>query len=255
MKSHRIIRPAFSPLIALLSIVFQNLTKAEDFNTYYNESQHWPFYIHVNDTLESHNSDTPVTLKPSIAGILLRLDKQDEKAVIDFGRKGVHYIDLDKTDFAARWKDFKDNKVTKKFPNLINTIGDKTYKFKTDYLGRIPPEHFDQFKTIALLYVDPRQDESKQLVSELHARYLKASENRQSEIIMLPNRNDLNELFLSTPFTWPTLTFQMSVGYYKALAHNPETLPCIVVCDKEGKVILHSLEDASIEDILQHLQL
>ncbi len=105
----------FSLIISLAALSLNTTQATVDESTLHEQSEHWPFYVHLKDDVKNGNR----TLKRQTRAVLLRV--QDNKALLDFGRDGYMSLDYSQTDILKRSRKIQLGEIEKNYPNFVRS--------------------------------------------------------------------------------------------------------------------------------------
>lgn len=163
--------------LSLFTLIFISQIDAEYLN-----SDYWPQFVENKSEILDKNGDTLV--KKFQRGVLLRLE--EGLLLIDFGRNGVHQVEIEKTDFETNYLKIKNKEIEKLAPNLTAMIGPRLVTYSVNYKTK----SFESFKIVEkynLILVADSERAQKEL-KRFNKRISKITRNSDKElVILMPN--------------------------------------------------------------------
>ncbi|GHC02255.1 hypothetical protein [Cerasicoccus arenae] len=197
------------------------------------DSSLWPVRVGLVESAESKGR----TLDPGLPGVLIRVE--DGQVLIDMGRRGVHWVALDKTDFYQRSKD-KLNEGSAPIGNYFLMFGGAISLIDTDKLVRPPSKWQEGVDQLLFVYAQP-ENFTLGFADKLRASDLLGQKSSPRYRVILMPQTDV----LSDPEIYSRLTglLVMSPAYSSALTksfdhfESPVATPAIILVDANGKII------------------
>lgn len=190
----------------------------------------WPFYISVVEEIPS----IPAAAR-KFPGVLLRIE--DDQALIDFGRDGVHRVDLAATDILEASARLQSGEVD---PDLANFTRYTTNIFfaknVNDVFAPIPVDKFADTERYLMIYAPARIVEDEPLFEAIDT-LLAASDATGNASVVLGLGPGFYKAAASKRIDWTMVQPHSSIAYREALRHEPEVDLTIVLIDAYGKVL------------------
>lgn len=112
-----------------LSILVVHITWCDDFLdgvNLYEKSSLWPPFASLTENFK----DGCLEIKQGTRGVLIRLSDYGRTVLIDFGRKGVHMVNMSSTDVMTEAKKLNTGTNVKHLPNLTTLLHSRLVKIE-----------------------------------------------------------------------------------------------------------------------------
>ena len=203
----------------------------------------WPFNISVVEEIPS----IPAAAR-KFPGVLLRIE--DGQALIDYGRDGVHRVDLAATDILEASARLQSGEVD---PDLANFTRYTTNIFfaknSNDAYAPIPVDKFANTERYLVVYA-PARIVQEEPIFEAIDKLLTASDAAGNASVVLGLGPGFYKAAASKRIDWTMVQPHSSIAYSEALRHEPEADVTIVLIDAYGKILNRVVLDYS--SLLDH---
>lgn len=209
------------------------------------ESDLWPTHLSVTEAVQSNGRE----LVPGPPGVLMRIE--DGQALIDFGRRGVHWVDLSKTDFISRSESMAGSSDIK-LGNYVLMFGGNIAQIHDGGLQRPERDWHVQVKNLLLVYLQPEAMSAATIDELKRINQQGKSAAEPFQIILLPMQvlipRDGSRID-PTLSDFLIIPYPISEAYAKAMCHVDEPIDALsfVMIDKNGML----LSEQTVENLLE----
>jgi hypothetical protein len=215
----------------------------------YEDSALWPPRAALTaDFTSTEPAAAPRTLPAGREAVLIRLEPGEPvRALLDFGRLGLHPVPLARTDVLARAEKIAAGETKKEIPNWTMMLGRGFSKLHPAPLTggtNVPLTDLEEIEHFLILYLDA-DPEAMQATAELLDRQTDAFEARSilPVIFGLGDFPYIGEAAYQETLRENGMEKQLfmaphvSVPYATSMAHTIPATPAIVLVDAEGKTL------------------
>lgn len=146
---HKIWYVYFFAFFSYLSAT-QSIIRTES-GTLYENSRYWPYHTKLLDDLLQDNGTK--IIKKGQRGVVIRLES-DDLVIVDFGRFGIHKLEVDKTTIPEDVALVQSGQRKKDDGNYIRMIGPRMNDPKIEPVGQFPYSKIIEYKSFLLFYTD-----------------------------------------------------------------------------------------------------
>lgn len=203
-------------------------------------SRFWPPFVELTEPVEI---DADKTLRDNRRYVLVRIEPG--KVVLDEGSQ-VYTVPLEKTNAIEATRAIAEGKSEKREPNLMGFLGRSVFWMTDDAHTNVDPYYLQSRKYWLFYYFDPKASDHKTLTEALETFYEDLGARRRGfEVIMMPlfeEPKDYRTYVEAHVFELPWLVIDdyMVHGVTRALHHNTEKTPSLVLVDPNGRVYWQS---------------
>ena len=219
-------------------------------------SNYWPSHLTtIDEILDPITSEKLLSKKQR--GVLIRL--VDGKLLVDFGRGGVHLVDIKDTDFVKEYQDVINHVTPKLYGNLTGMIGTRLTTFYKEHQRF----HFDEMKKIKnmIILITPSDNSmTSEDLSKLTEAFSTIDKGiLDNEMILFPGTNALyqaaKEIQSGLKFIMPGVNF----AYQKALNlpydKSNQKFYHLFKLDLNGKLLSSNVDIENIDELVTQLEL
>jgi|GEM_PF-2534314 len=201
----------------------------------------WPFYISVVDDVDS----IPASAR-KFPGVLIRIE--DDKALIDFGRDGVHAVDIAATNLLEASVRIQNGETEADLANFTRYTTNIFFgKNSNDAYAPIPVDTLATTERYLIVYANARLLEEGAFFDTIDA-LLKESDAAGNTSVVLGLEPNFYKTAASMRIDWMMVQPHSSIAYRDALMHQPGEGVTIALIDAYGKVLRR--EVFSYDDLL-----
>lgn len=222
------------------AVTFENLSGSERF---------WPYWVAL--TKEQPGATVPLGL----TGVLLRIES-DNRAVIDFGRDGIHFVPVIDTDLVERAERIRNGTEKKDAPNFTYLIGARLVQSSAETIVPLPFEAACGKTTYLCVFIPTEQNLIEQITGEMKDL---AIPNEIMPILFPIGETHDNLVFArlkKAKCTWSFVYNHLAETYTHSLLPGGLSAPAIVMVSNEGRIIFSAAWSTSaIADLQEKLNL
>lgn len=197
----------------------------------------WPYQVAVTQPIAAGEKNK--ALEAGAVGVLIRIES-DGVARIDFGRDGLHWIPVAKTDLVERANRVRRGELEKIAPNFVLAIGPRLVDAASATLQPLPFPDVAAGLGMLSVFADPGAKDFSALAMSLAP----LSERAGLFTILFPQgqhpdagvRDQLRALQWPVPFVYDHL----AEAYTKSLIDPGAVLPVVLLQTRDGKVLYQS---------------
>ncbi|MDQ8194298.1 hypothetical protein QEH59_07670 [Coraliomargarita sp. SDUM461004] len=226
-------------LLFILLVLFSGLINLKAISNYDNSAS-WPARLTVLSKLvqEDVNGEEHVIRAGSI-GILQRVEGR--RALVDFGRHGVHWVDAMATDFEEASDRIVSGQEIKEFPNAMIQLGNKIVQYVNRDATHMILDDIKDNAYILCFYVNEINEENA-LITQYLDRTFEGGVFSEHDIlpIAFPGDDHWYGYFYNAFNHLPVFIPHMRLSYASVLWHEPSSTPSFVLIDANGKIVYRS---------------
>ncbi|MCH1551946.1 MAG: hypothetical protein L7R84_00680 [Balneolaceae bacterium] len=217
--------------------------------------KYWPPFVETNQAIHSEDNPESVLVPKSKRGVFMRFS--DDRILVDFGRYGIHIVDLESTNFRDAYAEIVDQPKLKDFPNFTGMIGTRTLTYKRTY----EMKNFNDLKLIKhwVILITPEIEMDIASLEELSRKLEKKdSEVTENELILFPGNFALYKKADSIASSLKYIAPGVNWHYRKALAlplgkNHQESYHLFKLC-ANGQIVAQSTDLKTIESVIQEAE-
>lgn len=207
-----------------------------------NDSQYWPYRISLLDNIKT---DDGRIIKQNTVGVVIRVEELDKQAfvVVDFGDKGIQFVEAAKTDIKSAISRIKTKQQDKWGSNYVQMLANKFSIVEEESFYKLSLDDFSTRQGFLFVYLS-----SKTSIEGLAADYKQyAAELSEAGLVpILFPLFSVNDVELVKTMREHTLCLGVFPGYLSGpyrdtLHHQSEGRDLIVITDLEGKILCRTL--------------
>lgn len=204
----------------------------------YHYPQFWPPYAFLKEPLPQKEGNGPIL--PDIRGVLIRIT-DDGRALIDFGRHGMHDVPVEQTTLPAQARRIQEGKESKRGPNYLQMLGPpKMHHYKQGEMVPVSPDETKDWKGFIFIYLPDGDEAWNHLVHSLSQAGPLLGETGFQPFLMPLFHYDDQQLFGKIndhKLDLVVMRSFLNFPFVSVLSHNPGKGPLLVATDLEGKVL------------------
>ncbi len=201
----------------------------------YERDRFWPFRVRL--TQDWKPSEGGQTLQARRPGVLIRV-LDPKLARVDFGRKGVHHVPIEKTDLVERANELRLGKAEKSSPNFVHVFDNRLLDASREVLVPFVTRRTDRFDAYLAVHADPAAEGFEALARDLRPLH----ESGRVLTVLFPQGGHIDEnvFFALKEADWPiTFMFRFLAGPFSRSELPPWlSPPAYMLLTAEGKVLL-----------------
>ena len=213
--------------LLLLPLAIQASSISENI---FERSEYWPFRVTWNSE-ESIDKGFP--------GILIRLE-DNETALLDYGRDGIHRVPADQTDIVERASEIISGDRDKELPNFIAYTANMFVRYTAP--GEVPgiaPEIMAKSSKLLLIYCNDETLLNDAVVEGLQNMSDESTAQGTLPLFIPTNFAFYNQLTEVNLAPINMMTPHMAIGSLRMLGHDPDLEGGLTAAliDSEGKIL------------------
>lgn len=218
------------------------------------QSEFWPPYLALKEAVH----DDGRVYKSGLKGVLIRVEN-DSKALIDFGRKGLLAVEIERTDFRERAEEIRSGEMDKEYPNWTMMVGRGFFEVRNGTLQPVPLSALVDFESFLFVYL-AGQEEMEGFATyarQLDSRVEALEEAKCFPVVLHTQPKDGNDgirkLLEEVGLELPFMRAHLTRAYAMSMQHAPEFFPHGVLTDAEGKTLVTQAAEESGADFLDRV--
>lgn len=191
----------------------------------------WPYHVALTQPL----SDAP-SVPIGMPGVLIRVET-DQRALIDFGRDGLHHVPLADTDLVARAETIRLGHTHKEAPNFTYMIGARLIRSDSEKPAQLPFAAAVGHQAFLCLFV-PTEGESLEMIMRDLAPLL-PHPGLLPILFPLGEATDLSihARLRAAGQTWAYVHDHLADSYATSLLPKDLTPPTLLLVNNEGRLL------------------
>jgi len=228
-------KPILSLLLSALFLGSAAVATAMTADAVFDDSSSWPYRIALTEPFETESR----TLPAGTTAVLIRLESP-QRALVDFGRNGLHRIPVDATNITQQASAIDKGEVAKDFPNYVQTIGPRLVDVTIDPINKFRFEDVVDQEYFITIYADGDMDTLVTLAEAVEAQQ-STLEQTQTLAFIIPQETmhdfDYAERMRAAGLKIPFMYGHLAMPYTRVLDHGAKAFPTMVLTDANGKIL------------------
>jgi hypothetical protein len=105
-------------------------------------SELWPTFCYTQESIVVDEAE----IEAQTRGVLIRLEGNGSRALVDFGRQGVHLVSISSLGFIVRAPRIEQGDLVKRFPNLVELLASRIIQVQGGEAKRLSQDEYAEIE-------------------------------------------------------------------------------------------------------------